>query len=124
MKPVMNQILLIEDEPDIQQLIYTILSSNGFEVTKASNGEEGLILASKINPDLVILDVVMPGLSGFEVCRLLKTKERTKHIPVIISTALNRDIDKKYADECGADSFIVKPFKMAEILREVDRLLK
>jgi two-component system phosphate regulon response regulator PhoB len=119
----MNQILLVEDEPDIQILIYTILTSNGFEVIKASSGEEGLILASKLNPDLIILDIVMPGLSGLEVCRLLKSKKDTKKTPVMIVTALNREVDRRYAEEYGADAYVVKPFKIERLLGEVDRLL-
>ena len=120
----MNQILLVEDEPDIQLLIHKILTANGFEVIKASSGEEGLILASKFMPDLIILDIVMPGLSGLEVCRLLKSSEKTKHIPVIISSALSRDIDRKYAEEYGAEAYIVKPFKRDDLLNTVDRLLR
>jgi two-component system phosphate regulon response regulator PhoB len=120
----MNQILIIEDEPDIQLLIHNILTSNGFEVIKASTGEEGLVLAAKMKPDLIIMDIVMPGLSGLEVCRLLKTKKDTKSIPVIISTALDREIDRKYAEEYGADAYIVKPFTIERILGEVDRLLR
>jgi DNA-binding response OmpR family regulator len=120
----MSQILLIEDEPDISLLIHTILTPNGFEIIKASSGEEGQILASKLKPDLIILDLVMPGLSGHKVCRLLKTKKDTKDIPVINSIALNRDIDRKYAKEYGADAFMVKPFTSEKIIGEVDRLLR
>ncbi len=120
----MNQIIVIEDEPDIQQLIHSILTANGFEVIRASTGEEGLVLASKLKPDLIILDIVMPGLSGLEVLRLLKSKKTTKNIPVIIVSALNRDVDRKYAEDYGADAYVPKPFTISEILIEVDKLLK
>ncbi len=119
----MNQILLVEDESDIQLLIHTILTSNGFEVIKASSGEEGLILASKMKPDLIIMDIVMPGLSGLEVCRLLKSKNETKKTPVMMVTALNREVDRKYAEDYGADGYVVKPFTIERLLSEVDRLL-
>ncbi len=120
----MNQILVIEDEPDILTLIHKILTSNGFEVIRASTGEEGLVLASKLTPDLIILDIVMPGLSGLEVLRLLKSKKTTKEVPVIIVSALNRDVDRKYANDYGADAYISKPFEIDVILKEVDRLLQ
>lgn len=119
----MNQILVIEDEPDILTLIHKILTANGFEVIRASTGEEGLVLASKLNPDLIILDIVMPGLSGLEVLRLLKSKKTTKEVPVIIVSALNRDIDRQYANDYGADAYIAKPFNIHDILTEVDRLM-
>lgn len=120
----MSQIIVIEDEPDIQNLIHTILTSNGFEVIRASTGEEGLVFASRLNPDLIILDIVMPGLSGLEVLRLLKSKKTTSMIPVIIVSALNRDVDRKYAEDYGADAYIAKPFENSDLLNEVDRLLQ
>lgn len=81
-------------------------------------------MASKLNPDLIILDIVMPGLSGLEVLRLIKSKPQMKDIPVIMVSALNRDVDRKYALEFGADSYLEKSFSIEDVLTEVDRLLR
>lgn len=119
----LSSILVVEDEKDIQNLVYRILVSNGFEVHRASSGEEGLVMASQINPDLIILDLMMPGLSGLEVCRLLKQHPVKKDIPIIILSALNRDIDKEYAEKAGADLYLCKPVDIERLLLSVDELL-
>jgi len=120
----MNKILIVEDELDIQKLVHRILTANGFEVFKASNGEEGLIKATTLKPDLIIMDLMMPGMSGLEVCRLLKKRPDTKGVPIIILSALNRSIDREYAKEAGADKYISKPFQIDELLVAVDTLMK
>ena len=120
----MNKILIVEDEADIQALVHRVLTANGFEVFKASNGEEGLIKATTLKPDLIILDLMMPGLSGLEVCRLLKSRQDTKEIPILILSALNRSVDRGYAKEAGADSYMSKPFQIDELLVAIDTLMK
>lgn len=119
----MNKILIVEDESDIQTLVHRILTANGFEVFEASDGEEGLIKAVSRKPDLIILDLMMPGLSGLEVCRLLKARQDTKHIPIIILSALARDIDKEYARKAGADHYMSKPFLTDDLLVSIDQLM-
>jgi len=94
---------------------------SGFEVFQACSGEEGLVLASRLHPDLVVLDIVLPGLSGFEVCRLVKAKY--PGVKVLILSALDREIDHEYAAEYGADEYLSKPFKIDELLSTVDGLL-
>ncbi|MCK5671480.1 response regulator [Candidatus Bathyarchaeota archaeon] len=120
----MNKILIVEDELDIQKLVHRILTANGFEVFKASNGEEGLIKATTLKPDLIVMDLMMPGMSGLEVCRLLKKRQDTKDIPVIILSALNRPVDREYASDAGADKYISKPFQIDELLVAIDTLMK
>lgn len=120
----MNKVLVIEDEEDILNLIKTILIGNGFEVFTATNGEEGLIKAVNTKPDLILLDVVMPGLSGLEVCRLLKNKKHFEDTPIIVMSVLDRDIDRKYVNEAGADMFFKKPFSVDELLLIVDSFLQ
>jgi len=120
---VLNRVLVIEDEEDIRDLVGVILTGNGFEVFKASSGEEGLVSAVSHAPDLILLDVVMPGLSGLEMCRLLKNKESTRDIPIIVITVLSREVDRRYAYEAGADGYLSKPFSIEALLREVDRVL-
>ncbi|MFH2111385.1 MAG: response regulator [Candidatus Bathyarchaeota archaeon] len=115
-----NRILLIEDEEDIRNLVHRILTSNGFEVSRASSGEEALVKMPTSKPDLIILDLMMKGLSGLEICRLLKSKESTRHIPIIVLTALSRDVDRRYAAEAGADEYLTKPFTAEALLRAVD----
>ncbi len=119
----MNKILIVEDEADIQALVHRVLTANGFEVFKASNGEEGLIKATTLKPDLIILDLMMPGMSGLEVCRLLKMRQDTKHIPIIILSALNRDVDREYAKEAGANLYISKPFRVKDLLVSIDQAM-
>ena len=119
----MNKILIVEDEPDIQALVHRVLTANGFEVFKASDGEEGLIKATTLKPDLIVLDLMMPGMSGLEVCKLLKMRSDTKHIPIIILSALNREVDREYAKEAGANLFMTKPFLVDELLVAIDGLM-
>jgi len=117
----MNRVLVVDDEPDVRELLATILTGCGYEVFKAGSGEEGLVLASEVLPDLVVLDIVLPGLSGFEVCRLVKAKY--PGVKVLVVSALNREIDHEYAAEYGADGYLSKPFKVDELLSTVDGLL-
>ena len=119
----MNRILVVDDEKDILELVKIILVGNGFEVITAGSGEEGLRLAVSGNPDLIILDVVMPGLSGLEVCRLLKGKKSMAGTSILMMSVLNREIDRKNVSEAGADDYIIKPFRAAQLLSTVDRLL-
>jgi len=120
----LSRILVIEDEPDIQELVKTVLTGNGFEVFTASSGEEGLSAAVHGRPDLILLDVVMPGLSGLEICRLLKGRRETKKTPILMMSVLNREVDKKYVFEAGADAFLVKPFSISLLLTTVDDVLR
>jgi DNA-binding response OmpR family regulator len=120
----LSRILIIEDEPDVQELVKTILTGNGFEVLTASSGEEGLSAAVHNKPDLILLDWVMPGLSGLEICRLLKGREETKKTPILMMSVLNRDVDKRYVFEAGADAFLVKPFSISQLLTAVDDILR
>jgi len=119
----LNRILVVDDEKDILELVRTILVGNGFEVITAGTGEEGLKLAVSGKPDLIILDVVMPGLSGLEVCRLLKGKKSMAGISILMMSVLNREIDRKNVTDAGADEYIIKPFRAAHLLSTVDRLL-
>jgi len=119
----MNKILIVEDEADIQALVHRVLTANGFEVFRASNGEEGLIKATTLKPDLIILDLMMPGMSGLEVCRLIKSRQDTKAIPILILSALNRGVDREYAREAGADKYMSKPFQIEDLLVAIDTLM-
>lgn len=104
----MAKILLIEDEPLTVKIYTTYLKAEGHQVASADNGEDGLRLASKLQPDLIVLDIMMPKLDGFSFLREIKDNEKTKKIPVLIYSNLSSDEDIKKAQKLGAAHFLVK----------------
>ena len=119
-----KKILVIEDEVEINELVCSRLMMNGFEVISAQDGLEGLDMARKEKPDLIILDVMMPKLNGYQVCRMLKFDDKYKSIPIIFLTARSQQYDKEVGKEVSADSYIAKPFDGEVLLKEVKRLLE
>lgn len=119
-----NCILVIDDEQDIRQLITLIFESAGYEVVQASNGQEGLDALERTNCDLVVLDIMMPELDGWEVCRLMKSRQRTKDVPVLILTVRSQPLDKVIGLEVvQADDYLTKPFEWHQLLSTADRLI-
>ncbi len=118
------QILLVEDEPAQREVLAYNLEAEGFDVRRAENGEEALLLVAEALPDLVILDWMMPLLSGIEVCRQLKTREDTRHIPVIMLSARSEEVDTVRGLETGADDYVVKPYSMRELMARVRTQLR
>lgn len=124
-RPVENsKILIVDDIPVNIQLQKTYLSSLGFRTVIAHNGLEALEKVDKEQPDLILLDVMMPKMNGFETCKALKKRKETRYIPVILVTALNELEDKIKGLEAGADDFITKPFNKLELLARVKSLLR
>lgn len=119
-----KRILLIDDEPDVLDLIKSRLEINDYEVITALNGEEGIKRAQEVRPDLILLDIIMPGKDGFEVCRELKVNFSTKDIPVIFLSAKGREDDAFEGLRLGAVNYIVKPYDPKELLDKVDKALK
>jgi len=119
-----DKVLVVDDEADILDLARMILEEDGYCVVEASDGEGALRKAEAENPDLILLDVVMPGKSGLEVCRALKAQAKTRHIPIVIFTVYGRYVDKKLSEKAGADGFFNKPFSPQGLLREVTQRLK
>lgn len=119
-----RKILIIDDSEYHVEVISSQLLAEGYEVETASDGQEGLEKAQHNPPNLIMLDIVMPGLSGYDVCRLLKDDERTRFIPVILITALGDAYDKVKGLEAGADDFLVKPLNTVEMLARIRALLK
>lgn len=117
------RILVVDDEPDIVNLAKMILEGEKYQVVTASDGEGALQKAKAEMPDLILLDVVMRGKSGFEVCKILKSQAETRHVPVVMFTALGQDVDRKLSTQAGADSHFVKPFTPDDLLAEVKRQL-
>ncbi|MFZ5518590.1 MAG: response regulator [Candidatus Zhuqueibacterota bacterium] len=117
------KILIVEDNDDIRSYIRDDLSED-YDIAEASNGIEGLETARKIIPDLIISDIIMPGMDGNTLCQQLKTDERTSHIPVILLTARSSEEDKTHGLIIGADDYIVKPFNVNELKARVHNLIK
>jgi two-component system alkaline phosphatase synthesis response regulator PhoP len=118
------RILLIEDERDIQELLQYNLEREGFELTSCLEGIAGLDMARKLKPDLILLDVMIPGIGGKEVCRRLKADASTEPIPVIFLTARSEEIDKMIGFELGADDYVTKPFSLRELIARIRAVLK
>ena len=116
-------ILVVEDEADIADSIDARLYLAGYEIAVARNGKEGVEKARALLPDLMVLDVMMPKVDGFEVCRIVKGEEKTKKIPVLMLTALQSmgDIDRAF--EVGANDYLSKPFTNERLLAKVKKLL-
>jgi DNA-binding response OmpR family regulator len=118
------KILIVDDEPDLVETIRFSLELEGYNVLVASNGEEGLNLARQEKPDLILLDLMLPKLDGYKVCRLLKFDERYKHIPILMLTAKTQEKDKILGKETGANEYITKPFDMDELMAKIKSYLK
>jgi len=118
-----KKILVIDDTELMQRMIRDILVKEGYEVFSAYSGEEGLDKVSEVKPDLVILDIVMPGMSGFEVCKILRDDEGNNLMPIIMLTSQGSEDDKLIGLELGADDYIVKPFNSRELVSRVRNTL-
>lgn len=119
-----KRILVVDDEVDLVETVRFSLELEGFEILVAYNGEEALNQARKEHPDLILLDLMLPKLDGYKVCRLLKFDERYKHIPVLMLTAKTQDKDKILGLETGANEYITKPFDMDDLIKKVKDYLR
>ncbi len=119
-----KKILIVDDEADVVKLVSAHLRIAGYESISAIDGNTGLEMARTQNPDLIILDLMLPGLSGYEVCRMIKFDERYKHIPIILFSARTSDEDMKTAKEVGADAYVTKPYESAALLAKIKELIK
>ena len=120
----MARILVVEDERDLQKVLGSALRHAGHEVLSALNGRDGLQLARDQGPDLVILDLMLPELSGIEVCKALKGDPRTEGIAIIMLTARGDEGDRVTGFELGAEDYVVKPFSIRELLLRIDAILR
>ncbi|MAN79295.1 MAG: two-component system response regulator [Rhodospirillaceae bacterium] len=117
-----KRVLLAEDEPNIVESLTFILERSGFEVATTTNGRQALEVAQSNTPDILILDVMLPELDGYEVLRRLRADARTKTLPVLMVTAKGQREDRETAMKCGADMFITKPFVNSELIAAVEKL--
>lgn len=119
-----KKILVIDDEPDILMVLANRLKLAGFDVENAETGEEGLMISLRSKPDLILLDLMLPGISGFEVLEKLKNQSGTRHIPVFVISAKSQLGDRDKAFKAGAAQFFVKPFNSSELLDKIREIVK
>ncbi|NVL01639.1 phosphate regulon transcriptional regulator PhoB [Ruegeria pomeroyi] len=117
-------VLVVEDEMAQREVLAYNLEAEGFRVIRAENGEEAMLLVDEDTPDIIVLDWMMPNLSGIEVCRRLKTRPETRSIPVIMLSARSEEVDKVRGLETGADDYVVKPYSVVELMARVRSQLR
>lgn len=121
---VKKTILLVDDEKDLLETMEMALESQGFNVITAFDGEEGLAKAVSEKPDIIILDLMMPKMNGYQVCWELKNREETKSLKVIMLTAKTQESDKFWGFETGADDYVTKPFEMSELIKKITKFVQ
>ena len=119
-----NRVLIVEDEEDIQTLLIYNLSKAGFDPIAVESGEEGLQSALEKRPDVIVLDLMLPGMDGLSVCRALKSNDKTSDIPIIIASARGEESDIITGLEMGADDYITKPFSPKVLIARIKALLR
>lgn len=119
----MTHILIVDDSPTDAHLVKNILESKGYQISEARNAEQGIQKAKEIQPHLIIMDVVMPGLNGFQATRKITKNPETSSIPVIIVSSKNMDSDKAWGLMQGAKDFLVKPVNQQDLLNAIQKLL-
>ncbi|NRP11906.1 Phosphate regulon transcriptional regulatory protein PhoB [Aliiroseovarius sp. xm-m-379] len=117
-------ILLVEDEPAQREILRYNLTSEGYEVMMASNGDDALVMVDEVMPDLILLDWMLPGVSGIEICRQIKARKETRTIPVIMLSARSEEMDRVRGLETGADDYMVKPFSVSELMARIRTQLR
>lgn len=118
-----SKIIVIEDDPHILKLISQTLQREGYEVVTATDGSEGLRKVRETHPHLVVLDISLPGLDGYQVCHHLRSEHATSKLPVIMVTAMSRPSDQRRGFETGADDYLSKPFVLSELITRIQSLL-
>ncbi|MGD2181474.1 response regulator transcription factor [Lusitaniella coriacea] len=120
----MSKVLVVEDSVAQQQMISDILKNSGLKVTVANNGVEALEKIQHATPDIVVLDIVMPQMNGYEVCRRLKADPKTERVPVVMCSSKGEEFDRYWGMKQGADAYIAKPFQPTELIGTVKQLLR
>ena len=114
-----KKILVVDDSPTERHVLSEFLTRNGFHVVPAESGEEAILLAKQEKPDLILMDVVMPGMNGYQATRTITREESTKHIPVIMCTSKNQETDKIWGMRQGAHDYMVKPIDHSALLAKI-----
>ncbi|WP_434287211.1 phosphate regulon transcriptional regulator PhoB [Celeribacter sp. SCSIO 80788] len=118
------RVLVVEDEPAQREVLAYNLEAEGFAVSKAENGDDALLYVDEDNPDIIVLDWMLPGVSGIEICRRLKTRPDTREIPIIMLSARSEEVDRVRGLETGADDYVVKPYSVIELMARVRTQLR
>ena len=119
-----RKILIVEDDRDIVEMVEYNLREEGYATVSALNGEDGVSLARREQPDIIILDIMLPVMDGFEVCRALKSDDKTSKIPIIILSAKSQETDKVVGLELGADDYVTKPFSPRELIARIRAIMR
>ncbi len=117
-------VLVVEDEPAQREVLAYNLEAEGFRVTRAENGEEALLLVEEGAPDVIVLDWMLPNVSGIEVCRRLKTRPDTQGVPIIMLSARSEEVDRVRGLETGADDYVIKPYSLVELMARIRAQLR
>jgi len=117
-------VLVVEDEAAQREVLSYNLEAEGFRVAKAENGEEALVLVAEENPDIIVLDWMLPNVSGIEVCRRIKTRPEMRNVPIIMLSARSEEVDRVRGLETGADDYVVKPYSVVELMARVRAQLR
>ena len=117
-------VLVVEDEPAQREVLAYNLEAEGFRVAMAADGEEALLLVAEERPDIIVLDWMLPNVSGIEVCRQLKTRAETRGVPIIMLSARSEEVDRVRGLETGADDYVVKPYSLVELMARVRTQLR
>lgn len=120
----MSTVLLVDDSLPTREMISELLKKEGFKVYLASDGEEALEILGKKKFSIVVLDIVMPKMNGYELCRHVKSNPKTKQVPVVICSSKGEDFDRYWGIKQGADAYIVKPFQPTELIATIKQLLR
>jgi len=118
------KILIVEDDRDIAEMVAYNLTEEGYEAISAFDGRNAVEMARRNRPDLIILDLMLPGLDGFEICKILRSERRTANVPIIILSAKSRETDKVLGLELGADDYVTKPFSPRELIARIRAVLR
>ena len=118
-----QRILLVDDHQTVFRLLEAIVRIKGYELIYAESGQQGIVMARQEQPDMILLDVMMPDIDGFKVCQYLKENADTKDIPIMFLTARGAEGDLEMGRKAGADGFMTKPFQTIEVLKQIERLL-
>ena len=123
MSTTKKRVLIVDDEQDMVFGLQMMLEAGGFEVISAFDGQEALLKAREKNPDLIVLDLMLPKLDGYKVCRMLKFDEKYRKIPIIMLTARTSEDEEKMGFEVGANAYLTKPFEQDALLAKIKELL-
>ena len=124
MSSAQPRVLLVEDEPAQREVLAYNLEAEGFDVTRAASGDEALVVVDEVEPDLILLDWMLPGVSGIEICRRLKSRTTLRDVPIIMISARTEEVDRVRGLETGADDYVVKPYSVVELMARVRSQLR